>query len=1024
MKKLFVLLHCVFCFFICIAQTTNNTIYQCDFEDPSEHANWQRNTGNQGELCANKWYFGKPGSNGGDFGLFVSNDSLSNNYDNSALSVVAYRELTLAEGDYEFSFDWQAAGWQDSTSNIDGLYVCWVPATEKTNSLNNPNMPGFVEQYALDFGGNSTKLSQSSWKTIVDTIKSDGTPHKIVFVWRNGVNGAYPPAACVDNILIMPVGYCYKPTNLNLVVNDLDATFSWSGTSESYDVRCYNGRTKKWKEYQNVKDTFVVIEGVEEGICTYYVRSRCEGISGTWVSLSQFVYYPGARCIDYMSLSAENCFTGKNPNNTDGSGSARFTGGQVDRGYHNIESRHTIHYDLDERDPRTNNQLRTVPEGEPASVRLGNWNSGGEAERVEYKYTVDASSSAVLILKYAVVLQDPNHSEEWQPKFELEILKNGKPIDSNGCGEAKFTAGANTSGEGWHKFETGWWKDWTTISINLREHDGEEVVVRLTTYDCAELGHYGYAYFTLDCSDGQIQSSACGDVERDTLVGPEGFNYRWYKKSEPNKSLSLEQTYEISTSDTAVYCLDVIQPTNNNCYYTLETAGLQRFPKADGEYRAYVEECMNKVQFTNKSYVLGKNGAGDNVDSGEECDVIWDFGDGSTSSNANPIHIYPATGGKYTATLSAFIAGGKCEEIKTFQFELPNVTDMRDTIYATICPGDSYPLGENRYYSTGEYADTIPTEFGCNNITFLYLTVLEDTIVYDTICSTEEYYVEGQLITKSGQYPIKSSLGCDSVIMDILVNESLILDIDSVISVCATDDNLVIPFVENSGKLLEFDIHFADEEMKDISAKGLKPDNSAMVIPMVSGIEPNRYKATLSFGELSCGGDDIDVLVDVYYPDSLIAQRWNDVLAVRNDDFNGGYKFTEYQWYKDGQPIPGATSSILYVEDNLDFDANYSVMLTREDGVKEMVCAVQPTKFEDVTENAVVIFSLNANSEINVKTSNAAQLRVWSSMGLLVGEYPLEVGDNILNMDVFKGVYILEFIFDDATRKVERVVFK
>ena len=88
-------------------------------------------------------------------------------------------------------------------------------------------------------------------------------------------------------------------------------------------------------------------------------------------------------------------------------------------------------------------------------------------------------------------------------------------------------------------WKEGWWKDWTTVSINLREHDGEEVVVRLTTYDCAELGHFGYAYFTLDCSDGQIQSSACGDVEKDTLIGPDGFKYRWYKKSEPRKQACL-----------------------------------------------------------------------------------------------------------------------------------------------------------------------------------------------------------------------------------------------------------------------------------------------------------------------------------------------------------------------------------------------------------------------------------------------------------------------------------------------------
>ena len=195
----------------------------------------------------------------------------------------------------------------------------------------------------------------------------------------------------------------------------------------------------------------------------------------------------------------------------------------------------------------------------------------------------------------------------------------------------------------------------------------------------------------------------------------------------------------------------------------------------------------------------------------------------STSSNFNPIHVYPATGGKYTATLKASIGGGKCEEVKTFEFDLPNVTDMRDTIRTTICPGESYKLGENSYDSTGVYADTIPTEYGCDNITVLYLNVLTDTTIYDTICSTDVLYIDGVQVTESGKYSEKSLLGCDSVVWDILVNESLVLGIDSVISVCATDDNIIIPYVEESGKLLQYAINFKDEEMSGVSADDLLP---------------------------------------------------------------------------------------------------------------------------------------------------------------------------------------------------------
>ena len=175
---------------------------------------------------------------------------------------------------------------------------------------------------------------------------------------------------------------------------------------------------------------------------------------------------------------------------------------------------------------------------------------------------------------------------------------------------------------------------------------------------------------------------------------------------------------------------------------------------------------------------------------------------------------------------------------------------------------------------------------------------------------------------------------------------------------------------------------------------------------------------------VACGGDDIELFVDVYYPESVIAQRWNDVLAVRNSEYNGGYDFVAYQWYKNNEPIVGATSSILYVDGNLDFDAEYSVMLTRADGVKEMVCAVQPTKFDNIREEATVVFSSLTPSSAEVKVSESANVRMWNSMGLLVDEYRVNAGENVLSFDIRSGVYLFEFVFDNGERTTERIVIR
>ena len=63
---------------------------------------------------------------------------------------------------------------------------------------------------------------------------------------------------------------------------------------------------------------------------------------------------------------------------------------------------------------------------------------------------------------------------------------------------------------------------------------------------------------------------------------------------------------------------------------------------------------------------------------------------------------------------------------------------------------------------------------------------------------------------------------------------------------------------------------------------------------------------------------------------ALVDQRWDDVVVVNNNpDNNGGYKFNTYQWYKNGEPINGATGQ--YYQEVGGLEGFYSVEL---DGVR------------------------------------------------------------------------------------------
>lgn len=135
-----VLLTCV-----CVLRAQSITSYTCDFEDPTENAQWNRNivaSNRDITQCINKWYIGAAGGFGvgssvsSSSGLYISAgvgaDTLVSSYSNSqSVFISAARTLQLAAGTYSVVFDWEAMG---SDAN-DGLYVFWVEGTDtKTNS--------------------------------------------------------------------------------------------------------------------------------------------------------------------------------------------------------------------------------------------------------------------------------------------------------------------------------------------------------------------------------------------------------------------------------------------------------------------------------------------------------------------------------------------------------------------------------------------------------------------------------------------------------------------------------------------------------------------------------------------------------------------------------------------------------------------------------------------------------------------------------------------------------------------------
>lgn len=127
-----------------------------------------------------------------------------------------------------------------------------------------------------------------------------------------------------------------------------------------------------------------------------------------------------------------------------------------------------------------NKFLPVVPEdGEQFTLRLGNAYVGAEADLIGLKFTV-TSETPFFQLRYAVVLNDPDHQEFEQPRFELRILDEANNVIP--CGEYKVKAAPEIPD--FESCRKGWRvRPWTTVGFDLQPYIGQTLLIEFLTTD-------------------------------------------------------------------------------------------------------------------------------------------------------------------------------------------------------------------------------------------------------------------------------------------------------------------------------------------------------------------------------------------------------------------------------------------------------------------------------------------------------------------------------------------------------------
>ena len=1019
---------------VCAVNAQTLTSYSCDFEDAAENAQWQCNVGPRASFCKNHWYIGAAGSfgPGSTRGMYIGTgtgaDTLKNEYSNTLQweFITSYRQLNLADGTYTLVFDWQAFG-----NDNDALYVAWVDGAT-TQIISNYNVRANINPPAYCVASNKFNAAASWQSTSMTFTVSGGQGGKLVLLWYNpkGTGPKNPPAA-VDNISIFQ-GTCAAPTNV--AYNPNTRAVTWSGNAGTYDVMVYNSYTKTTDYYPSIQGNSLSLAALsEEGMFYFYVRSVCDAVRHSeWTFTSIFVWIKGARCIDYMDLGTNSsyagmCYTGEFDDfiryNRQG------TPGKVDNGPADPNSMHTLHIDRGEYDPNATvaGGLRTVPAGEIASVRLGAYTSSGLSARVEYKYHVQAGMSDLLDLKYAVLLKSGGHGSslsdsDMNPTFTLNILDgSGREVD--GCSQRYFVAGYGGTGK-WHQENDLYWCDWDQVTVSLRQYIGQTLTIRLTSTRCSFDTHYAYAYFTIGCRGGDLQGIACGDFSTDHFEAPEGFNYRWYRADDPTRQVrGTNRIFNIDRDDPNIYLVDMIDQNNPQCYYVLEANPNPRFPQARAEVtRTRSANCQNIVDFSQTSCVVRINRQ--TLDSIETTDpiesVVWDFGDGSEpveSLDAVMSHAFPAEGGEFDVQISASMSSGVCVDTKTIHVSLPSLItpDTHDSVH--IC-------GEGI-----DRVDSVATvnEHGCTvyAIHHTFYHPIFDTLYSEHMCEGGRYLFpgDGKYYTSSidTTLKLKSQYDCDSLIrLNLVVDPKLIVEYPSNVGVCLEENYFELPYEVTSGMMDSIKVYFSerDQELGFDSCYGFAyGENIRIALP--DNLYPNNYQLKVEFGGDRCRMDIQYVTMQAKYKPSIVMQN-DGFIALQNKDYNGGYDFVQYEWFKDGILVE---SEAAYVPtEPYDVGSTFVIRLRRRDEsyfVESCPIEYNPrTALEDVLAGGGLVNPTYVRRGENMTVAAGEGFAVYTILGTCVARYDASSQQRVIPAPVHTGMYLVVFDNREAVQIV------
>jgi len=313
----------------------------------------------------------------------------------------------------------------------------------------------------------------------------------------------------------------------------------------------------------------------------------------------------------------------------------------------------------------------------------------------------------------------------------------------------------------------------------------------------------------------------------------------------------------------------------------------------------------------------------------------------------------------------------------------------------------------------------------CNGIASLDAGLTTNNSKFDTYLWNTGDTIQKITVTAAGVYSVKvTQSGCTGQAnFTVAVSPEVTLSVNAQPETCANEPNFGIDYNLLTGELGSYEVLFDQKATQagftDMPKQAVTGTQFVILLP--ANVRPNIYNAVLKVYEKNCGDSTLyPIDFKVKYDTTVMTQRWNDVIGVKNSAYNGGYTFTGFQWYKNGAALSGQTSSNLYVSAFLNVSDRYSVMLTRNDGVILPTCDFAPTL---LTSADIVPTFVSPSQVISLKTICTSGIVSYTDItGRVESRQPVGADNTSTQVPAQKGMYILQIATEDENKQYKIIV--